>query len=164
RFVYFYTGYLLAPRIFAFAQQAQTLPEAALALLGAWGLVNGVLVFNGYAALPFVSLALGLAGAVAVVTLAALMAASDLAKPLRYCGRNSIVIYLAFFLPMAASRTILLKSGWIADIGTMSAIVTLAGVLGSLVLFWAVRGTFLRFLFERPRRFWIAPEKPLVLQ
>jgi len=35
RFVYFYTGYLLAPRIFAFAQQAQTFPEAALALLGA---------------------------------------------------------------------------------------------------------------------------------
>jgi uncharacterized membrane protein YcfT len=49
RFVYFYTGYLLAPRIFAFAQQAQTFPEAALAFLGAWGLAGGVLVFNGYA-------------------------------------------------------------------------------------------------------------------
>ena len=52
RFVYFYTGYLLAPRIFAFAQQAQTFPEAALAFLGAWGLANGVLVFSGYAELP----------------------------------------------------------------------------------------------------------------
>jgi uncharacterized membrane protein YcfT len=164
RFVYFYTGYLLAPRIFAFAQQAQTQPEAAFALLGAWGLVNGVLVFNGYAALPLVSLALGLAGAVAVVTLAALMAASDLAKPLRYCGRNSIVIYLAFFLPMAASRALLLKTGWIADVGTISALVTVAGVLGALMMFWAARAIRLTFLFERPALFWLAPKGKLALQ
>jgi hypothetical protein len=26
-------------------------------------------------------------------------------------------------------------------------------------LYWAVRDTFLRFLFERPDRFWIAPKK-----
>ena len=26
---------------------------------------------------------------------------------LRYCGEHSIVIYLAFFLPMAATRTLL---------------------------------------------------------
>ncbi len=164
RFVFFYTGYLLAPRIFALAAHVQGAPETALAGLSAWGLLNGLLVFSGMAELPFVSLGLGLVGAVAVVSVSALMAQCDLFKPLRYCGRNSIVIYLAFFLPMAASRTILLKSGWIADIGTMSAIVTLAGVLGSLVLFWAVRGTLLRFLFDRPRRFWIAPGKPLVLQ
>jgi uncharacterized membrane protein YcfT len=164
RFVYFYTGYLMAPRIFAFAQQAQTLPEAALALLGAWGLVNGVLVFNGYAALPFVSLALGLAGAVAVVTLAALLAASDLAKPLRYCGRNSIVIYLAFFLPMATTRAVLLKTGIIPDLGTVSLIVTTAGVIGALCWYWVVRGTPLRFLFERPAWAKLKPARGPVLQ
>ena len=69
------------------------------------------------------------------------MALHDVFRPLRYCGRNSIVIYLAFFLPMAATRTLLLKTGMIADVGTMSVIVTAAGVLGSLALFWAVRGT-----------------------
>ena len=37
---------------------------------------------------------------------------------LRYCGEHSIVIYLAFFLPMATTRTLLLKTGLIADIGT----------------------------------------------
>ncbi len=58
----------------------------------------------------------------------------------------------------------LLKTGWISDIGTISAIVTLAGVVGALVLFWAVRHTPLRFLFERPERFWIAPEAAHVLQ
>jgi hypothetical protein len=136
----------------------------AFAGLAVWGLVNGLLVFNGIADFALVSLTLGLAGAAAVVTVSALMAKSDLFRPLRYCGQNSIVIYLAFFLPMAASRAFLVKTGWVADVGTMSALVTAAGVLGALAMFWAVRHTVLRFLFERPDLFWIAPRKPLALQ
>jgi uncharacterized membrane protein YcfT len=165
RFVYFYTGYLLAPRVFALASEVQAKPEAALAGLTIWGLINALLVFNGLAELAIVSLVLGMAGAVAVISVSALMAKSDLFKPLRYCGRNSIVIYLAFFLPMALARTVLLKTGWIADVGTVSALVTLVGVIGALAWFWAVRYTFLRFLFERPELFWLAPKKKaLVLQ
>jgi uncharacterized membrane protein YcfT len=159
RFVFFYTGYLFARQIFALAAAAQAHPETAIAGLTVWGLINGLLVFNGLAALPLVSLGLGLAGAMAVVSISVLMARSDLFRPLRYCGRNSIVIYLAFFLPMALSRTLLIKTGWIADIGTVSLVVTVIGVIGALVLFWAVRHTFLRFVFERPQRFWIAPKK-----
>jgi uncharacterized membrane protein YcfT len=162
RFVYFYAGYLFAPRIFALASNVQTFPEGAFAALVAWGLLNGLLVFGGMAELPLLSLALGLAGAAAVVSIAALMAKSDLFRPLRYCGRNSIVIYLAFFLFMAASRTLLIKTSWITDIGTISAIVTACGVIGALLLFWAVRRTWFRFLFERPQRFWLAAEKPRV--
>ena len=70
--------------------------------------------------------------------------------PVRYCGRNSIVIYLAFFLPMAVTRAVLLRLGIISDIGTISLIVSATAVIGPLVLFWIVRGTFARFLFERP--------------
>jgi uncharacterized membrane protein YcfT len=158
RFVFFYTGYLAARHVFALAATAQAQPEAAVAGLAVWGLVNAVLVFNGLSELPLLSLGLGLVGAMAVVSVSALMAKSDLARPLRYCGHNSIVIYLAFFLPMALSRTLILKTGWIADIGVVSLVVTLAGVVGALTLFWAVRDTFLRFLFERPARFWIAPK------
>ncbi len=164
RFVYFYTGYLFAPRIFELAKSADLHPEIALAGLVGWGLINALLVFNGYADLPMVSLALGMAGAAAVVSVSVLLAKSDLAKPLRYCGRNSIVIYLAFFLPMAVSRMVLVKTGWITDIGTISVLVTVAGVVGSLAWFWAVRWTFLRFLFERPQLFSIAPKKRFVLQ
>ena len=79
-----------------------------------------------------------------------MMAQSDIFKPLRYCGRNSIVIYLAFFLPMAATRIALLKTGIITDLGTISLLVTAAGVIGALAWYWAVRGTRFRFLFERP--------------
>jgi uncharacterized membrane protein YcfT len=127
-------------------------------------MANGVLVFNGLAQWPLVSLALGLAGAAAVVALSALLARIRQFEPLRYCGEHSIVIYLAFFLGMAASRSVLLKYGWIGDLGTVSVIVTLAGIFGALVLFWMVRHTPLRFLFERPQWLWIAPKKRLVLQ
>jgi uncharacterized membrane protein YcfT len=150
RFVYFYTGYWLAPHIFRFAEMMLARPGAAMAGLAVWAVVNGTLVFMGYGDLPFVSLALGLVGAGAVVTAATLLSQSDLCAPLRYCGRNSIVIYLAFFLGMAASRTVLLKTGIITDIGTVSALVTAAGMVGALMLYWTVRNTPFRFLFERP--------------
>src|SRR3989454_8029269 len=68
RFVYFYTGYLIAPRIFALAANVQLRPALAVAALGLWALVNGTFVFNGLAELPILSLALGLVGAAAVVS------------------------------------------------------------------------------------------------
>lgn len=164
RFVFFYTGYLLAHHIFALATNAQRWPGLAATGLVAWGLANGLMVHGGYAALPFVSLGLGLVGAVAVVSVSALMAKSDVFKPLRYCGQNSIVIYLAFFLPMAATRTLLIKTGLIADIGTMSVIITIAGIIGALAIYWAVRSTRLKFLFERPEYFWLTPKPRMTLQ
>jgi uncharacterized membrane protein YcfT len=164
RFVYFYAGYALAPHIFRLAAQVQAKPLPALAGLAAWALINGAVVFAGYAALPFVSLALGIVGAAAVVAVSALLAKIDWLAVLRYCGEHSIVIYLAFFLPMAATRTLLLKTGVIADIGTISALVTAAGVIGPLVLFWLVRATPLRFLFERPQRFWLTPKRRIEMQ
>ena len=150
RFVYFYTGYVFAPHVFALAARVQGKPGPALAGLAVWALINGALVLAGYADRPFVSLALAFIGAGAVVVVAALMARSDVFRPLRYCGQNSIVIYLAFFLPMAATRIALLKTGIITDLGTISLIVTAAGVVGALAWYWAVRGTPFRFLFERP--------------
>jgi uncharacterized membrane protein YcfT len=78
---------------------------------------------------------------------------------LRLCGEHSIVIYLAFFLPMAATRTLLLRTGLIHDIGTISLIVTIAGVAGALVLWRMALAVHANFLFERPAAFWIAPKK-----
>ncbi len=162
RFVYFYTGYVLARHVFSVAADVQAKPWKGVAMLAAWSVANGALVYLGYSQLPFVSLALGLIGAAAVIRLAALMSLSGVFKPLRYCGRNSIVIYLAFFLPMAATRAVLLKTGMVTDIGTISAIVTAAGIVGALAMYWAVRGTFARFLFERPDRFKLVPDKAKV--
>jgi uncharacterized membrane protein YcfT len=164
RFVYFYTGYIFATRIFAFAAGVQREPAAAVGGLILWGIANGVLVFAGFSDLPFMSLALGLVGAAAVVTVAALMARTEAFQSLRYCGQNSIVIYLAFFLPMAATRTILLKTGIVPDLGTVSLIVTTVGVIGALLWYWAVRRTPFRFLFERPAWAKLKPAPQPVMQ
>ncbi len=150
RFVYFYTGYVMAPRIFEWAAAVQARPLMAVIGLVLWSFINGVLVFHGYGDLPVISLALGFIGAGAVVVVAALIARADVLSWLRYCGAHSIVIYLAFFLPMATTRVVLVKTGIVPDIGSMAALVTLAGVIGALIWYWAVRGTPLRVLFERP--------------
>jgi uncharacterized membrane protein YcfT len=163
RFVYIYTGYVFARSIFRLAATVQAKPALAALGLLIWGLINGAFVFAGYERLPLISLSLALLGACAVVSVSALMATSDGFRPLRYLGRNSIVIYLAFFLPMAASRALLLYSGLISDIGTISAIVTACGVLGSLAMLWAANKLGVRFLFERPAMFWLAPKKAVPL-
>jgi len=164
RFVYFFAGYWLATHFFAFARTVQDKPALALAGLGAWALGNGVLVFSGYGDLPGISLALGFAGAAAVVTTAALLSQVNWLSVLRYAGENSIVVYLAFFLPMAATRAVLLKTGIVPDIGTVALIVTTMGVVLPLLFHAAIRGTKLDFLFTRPAAFRLAPTRKAPLQ
>ncbi|PLX38008.1 MAG: acyltransferase [Hyphomicrobiales bacterium] len=155
RFVFFYTGYAFAPLIFRIAAWAKESWLEATALILVWANINGWLVFShlgehSMADLPGINLMLGMFGAVAVVTVSALLSNLRWMSVLRYCGQNSIVIYLGFFLPMAVARVILLKFAPFLDLGTISLIVTAAGVIGPLVLFWMVRNTWFRWLFERP--------------
>jgi uncharacterized membrane protein YcfT len=164
RFVYFYTGYIVAQRIFAFASAVQARPALWLNLLMAWGLLNHLMVMQGWADLPVLSLGLGLLGAAAVVAVSALVAKGDWFAALRYVGRNSLVIYLAFFLPMAISRMALLKSGYITDVGAISLLVTAEAVIGALVMYWMARKAGLRFLFERPAMFRLQPKVRMALQ
>jgi uncharacterized membrane protein YcfT len=160
RFVYFYSGYLFAARVFALSDHARAQPVQALAGLALWALINGNLVYMGFSEWPLISLSLGLAGGCAIVTLGTLLARAHWLTALRFCGEHSIVIYLAFFLPMAATRTLLLRTGVIHDIGTISLIVTVAGVVGALAIWRLALKAGANFLFERPPAFWIAPQKP----
>ena len=68
------------------------------------------------------------------------------------------MIFAASF-SMAATRTLLLRTGVIADIGTVSLLVTIAGVLGALAIWQIALRLNARFLFERPDAFWIVPKK-----
>ena len=173
RYVYFLAGYLLAPHIFALAAWLKARFAIAVAILAVWAPINAFFVFTptpghlewliqdhngaagatgGLAELPLVSLILGMAGALAIVAVASLISGKIWSAWLDWLGRHSIVVYLAFFLPMAATRVILIKTGVIADIGLMSLLTLVAGVSGPVVLFHLVRltgkGTF---LFERPQ-------------
>jgi uncharacterized membrane protein YcfT len=159
RFVYIYSGYLFANTVFALSDRARAHPALALVGLATWALVNGGLVALGLSELPIVSLILGIAGACAIVTMGTLLARMHWLNVLRFCGEHSIVIYLAFFLPMASTRTLLLKTGIIHDIGLISLVVTIAGVVGALLIWRIALWTHANFLFERPDAFWIAPKK-----
>lgn len=150
RFVYFYSGYALAPYVFDFAETVRTNQRAGLLFLCSWAVFEAVMVFGGYSELPVVNLGLGFLGVGAVVAASVLLSARSWALPLRYAGQNSIVVYLAFFLPMAATRAALLKFAPGLDLGTTALIVTGAGVVMPLLLHLLVRNTSARFLFERP--------------
>jgi len=159
RFVYVYSGYLFADYVFALSDRARARPALALIGLALWAFANASLVAIGVSEEPVISLALGLSGACAIITTGTLLARVRWLNFLRFCGEHSIVIYLAFFLPMASTRTLLLKTGIIHDIGLISVIVTAVGVAGALLIWRAALWAHANFLFERPDAFWIAPRK-----
>jgi len=168
RYVYFLAGWLFAPQVFALANRVRANIPEALLLLAAWALANFTLAFTPapqaliaalgnpagmefVADLPVVSLALGAAGAMAIIAISSLIAATPALRAAGWLGRHSIVIYLAFFLPMAVARAVLLKFAPFLDIGTVSLLVTIAAVAGPAVLYMAINLTgWGRFLFERP--------------
>jgi uncharacterized membrane protein YcfT len=160
RFVYFFTGYWLANEVFALSDRARVRPWLALLGLALWAIANESLVKAGVSDWPLISLLLGLAGAGAVVTIGTLLARAQWLTFLRFCGEHSIVIYLAFFLPMAATRTLLLRAGIIHDVGTISLTVTVVALFGALAIWRLALRAGANFLFERPDAFWIAPRKP----
>jgi uncharacterized membrane protein YcfT len=159
RFVFFYSGYALAPVVFAYARHvaasvgARTL-ACALAL---WCIANAAAVETGAAALPGADLAVSYAGIAAIIAFAVFLSRTGWERALACCGRNSIAIYLAFTLFMGPARVLLLEvlGGHALDLVALAS--TAAGVIGSLALARAVGGTRLAFLFTRPQAFRLAP-------
>jgi uncharacterized membrane protein YcfT len=149
-FVYFYTGHILSAHLFRMADAARQRVGLSWGLIGLWAVLNGAAVWSGLATLPGIALGLGLAGAAAIVAFAALIAGSLIGRALAIPGAHSISIYLAFFLPMAATRIVLVKTGLVPDVGLASFMVMAAAVLAPLMLYFMVRNTPLVFLFERP--------------
>jgi uncharacterized membrane protein YcfT len=149
-FVFFYTGHILSAHLFSMADAARRNLLSSWGLIAVWAALNGAAVWSGVAGLPGVALMLGLAGAAAIVAFAAVIAGTWAGRALAIPGAHSIAIYLAFFLPMAASRIILAKTGLIPDVGLASFIVMACAVLTPLILYYVVRHTPLKFLFERP--------------
>ncbi|MEP1207170.1 MAG: acyltransferase family protein [Rhizobiaceae bacterium] len=151
-YVYFLAGYLFAPRIFALAEWVQNHIGPAILGLAAWVLTNLTLVVLNLAHLPLISLALGGAGAVAIVTMASLLTQLKPGKALNYLGAHSIVVYLAFFIPMVLARLAFLKLLPGLDVGTMAAFSTAFAVVAPLIGLALIRTVgFGYFLFYRPR-------------
>lgn len=151
RFVYFYAGYAFAPWVFALARSVAARPAAALGALAVWAVADAALVHAGLAVLPGVSLVLGFAGALAIVSCAVLLTSlARLAPAVRFVGENSIVVYLGFFLPMVVTREALLRTGVLPDVGWMAVVVTAVAVVVPFLMWAAARRVGADFLYERP--------------
>ena len=153
RFVYFYSGYVFARYVFALADEAAGDRAMALTGLALWAMLNAVPRLPTATATCPSSAWRSASPARSPIVAGATRDRADAGRrrPFRWLGEHSIVVYLAFFLPMAVSRAVLLKTGIITDVGTISLLVTLAGIAGPIVLYAFVQWTgFGKFLFERP--------------
>jgi uncharacterized membrane protein YcfT len=154
-FVFFYAGHLFSAYIFRFAEWAQAHARVVMALIAVWLVGNGFLVFDGWSADAAVSLFLGFTGAFAVLLFATLCRMQDWLGWLAYLGRNSIVIYLGFVVPLALMRRFIVGLAGHVDVGTVTLLVTLICVAGALVLYLVLRRMpLLRFVYARPA--WIS--------
>ena len=156
RYVYFYSGYVLAPHVFRIAAWAYERAGINYLYLAGWGIVNGLVVAAGWAGLPVVSLALGYAGALAVILTAVLLSKLEWTRPLRYLGQNSVVVYLGDFGMTLIVVTLLRPL--IDDPGSLALIASVLTVVGTIVLWQLLIRTPARFLYDRPRRFHLAAE------
>ncbi len=168
RFVYFYTGVIAAQQVFRFAEMVKrfTLPALFASLL-LFAVIDAGLVFNDMATLPGISLALGLAGSLAVAAAGVWLHRAATTLPgagwldaFRYLGQHTLTIYVSYFLFMASLRTVLVKLAPGLGPDVISVIVLVAAITGPLVLQALLKGTVLRYLFERPAWFSILPRRP----
>lgn len=162
-FVYFYAGYAFAPLVFRLVAAALQNWLYALFALASFAIIEWYLVFGGgaelhprgiemgYASFPPLHLALGFIGSLAVCVAGGLLVKLPWMGWLRWLGEHSIVVYLSFSIPMAASRTIILKTEVLTDTSTVSVIVMTIALVSPLVLYWLIKTTgWGKFLFARP--------------
>ena len=151
RFVFFYTGYAAAGYVMAYAGLLQRLPVRPIAgALLVWAALNGAAVAAGIDRMPVIDLVVSYVGIAAVVATSVLLSRGPLAAGMAYCGRHSIVIYLAFTLFMAPVRSVLLRLLGAQHADVIGIVVACASIAGALLLRRAVSGTPLRLLFVRP--------------
>ncbi|MEM8539487.1 MAG: acyltransferase family protein [Pseudomonadota bacterium] len=148
-FFYFYLGHIAAPFIQRLVDWVMDNSKIALLGLTAWAIGHGLLL--GYAATPVIHVAFALAGAMALITVAALLRYAPGMEWLRWIGRNTIVIYLGFFLPMAIARTVMIKLGIIGDVGTISLLTSISAIIGAVIMYLiADKLRLAQFFYRKP--------------
>lgn len=158
RFIFFVSGIYGAPYVFALA--AWAIANKRLGTFAGMGLLLavGVSVFSGLVDLRAVELVTGYAGAAGTIVLIAVVADRSWIRPLTYVGSRSLYIFLAFFLPMAATRIFMVKLGFLN--GDLVTLVVLAMAIGMpLLAFRLTEKTPLSFLFARPGAFKLKPRR-----
>lgn len=149
-FVFFFLGYAIHGAVFSIADRVKVRPWLTVATLVAWAFGEWVLTERGVHHIAGVGLLMGLAGAIAVIELSSLLSMTKLAGFIRYCGKNSIVIYLTFFFPMTALERLLASKQVIPDAGWATFVIVAISVATPLAFHWIIKRTPLIALYERP--------------
>lgn len=160
RFVFFYAGYVFAPWFFKLVAWVQSHRVAALAGLAGWAVFNAAMVQLGWSTWSPVALVLGLIGACAVISISGLLSLVPWMRWLRYLGEHSLVIYVGFYIPLAATVRWAVRSDLPVFNGWGGLALCAFAILAALCLYWAVRHTWLRWLFERPSWARLEPARP----
>ncbi|MGV8997956.1 MAG: acyltransferase family protein [Parvibaculaceae bacterium] len=149
RFVFFVSGVYLAQHIFTLATWADAHMRSALAFSAATFTAIALLVWNGMTGNHLIEISASYAGAAATIMVISVLSARGLTKPLAYAGSRSLAIYLAFFIPMAFTRVVLIKLGF-ENADLVTALVYVTTVASSLIAYAVALKTPLRFLYARP--------------
>ena len=162
-FVFFYVGYAGAPAIFRFISWAERQIILSVAGLLIWALANGLLVFSpgyillptetkmGLAGLPPLHLLLAIIGALALCVSGALLTKLSFMNWLRWLGEHSLVVYVAFTIPMSLFRAAAMWSGILTETGPLSLAVLIIATASPVMLYLIIKRVgFGVFLFERP--------------
>jgi uncharacterized membrane protein YcfT len=165
-FLFFLIGVRLSKHVIAFASWCTAHSIQTMCALVLWAMANAWAVQAGIASGALIGIGFGLAGALAVVAFSAQLARANLLKGLRYAGHHSLVIYLAFFLPMAVTRSLLLKLGWVGNFDCAALAITFVAIVTPLLLHRIAPAIGLHFLFVRPAAFRLLKEhkQPMALR
>ncbi|MCA0424310.1 MAG: hypothetical protein LCH61_13490, partial [Proteobacteria bacterium] len=158
--VFFLIGHYARAPIFALAAFVRANPGAGMVMLAPWALMNWFAVVRGWLDVPGATFIFGLAGALAVIVFSVLLSRIPVFNWLAMLGRNSLVVYLAYALPLAAVRMMLLRADMIDDPGLIAAVVTLAALAIPLGLAKVGPRIGLGFLFRRPAWARLEPGRP----
>jgi len=159
-YVFFFLGYAISGLVFDVADRAKARPWVTVSILAGWGLCNYWLTQHKLHDLPVYGLFMGLAGALAVIEIGALLSKWKSARFLRYCGQNSIVIYLTFFFPMTFLERFLAKNQMIPDVGWACFAILVVSTVLPLLFHLAIKKTPLIALYARPKMLRLGNKRP----
>ncbi|HEY4345594.1 MAG TPA: acyltransferase family protein [Parvibaculum sp.] len=150
RFIFFVGGVYCAPYVFQIADWAH---ENALnaVLLGLVTLVSiGVVTLTPLIDMRAVELLAGIAGCIGCVMLVSVATSKGLTGWLTYIGSRSLYVFVAFFLPMALTRVVMVKAG-VTNGDLITLVAVSLGVALPLVAARFLEGTHFAFFFTRPQ-------------
>jgi uncharacterized membrane protein YcfT len=162
-FVFFYAGYVFAPKIFRLVGWAMDHARLAVPGLVAWAALEAALVFSpgfgvypdhvdlGLAGLPGLRLALAVIGSVALCVTGGLLSKLSSMDWLRWLGEHSLVVYVTFVLPMTYFRAALVKLDLVANVTFAELAVMLVAIGFSVLAYLLTQRTGLgKWLYARP--------------